>query len=442
MKYFFYSLTYLIASGIYAQDWIPQGKGMLTAGHLILSISVVNDSVIWATASESSVVTNQQPVPPNHLIKVLRSVDGGETWERHSVEEAAGNISWDIMADDANTAWITTTPLAPGDRTLYKTVNGGLTWTSKLTNDAVGVAVRRFDDQHLFVQTNDAVAYSSNNGETWSLDTIHEYLPDEFNTLAAGTNMVSVHGDTLWVGTTLGRVVRFTNYGASYEMIYTGSLNSIVSLSFADHLHGMIAYYNFNSGAFGLMRTQDGGNTWIFTPSKPETDFFYNVHHVPGTENTFVAVTNFFFNRGEYFGTTDFGNTWIKGGEIQDGHTNAVQFLNTNLGWVSTGNILTDSDPVAYKWNDDAPSGIKNEFRPLAGFILFPSPATNSVQYNYDEKTNGPHLETVTDLEGRTHSIKNTADCEIDISHLPAGIYFLNVQDNDRSGSLKFVKLP
>jgi photosystem II stability/assembly factor-like uncharacterized protein len=220
------------------------------------------------TAALESVALSGSPVPLDHKLKVLRSVDAGYSWEGHDV--ATGRFSFDIIAVDANTAWITTQSYGNGiSNALFKTEDGGDTWMNKLNHRTGGVFVRRFDDTHILCQVNDWYSWSEDGGENWKSDTIHEYLPNEFNTLAAGNNMVSVIGDTLWVGTSLGRIVRFTEYGATFQMIYTGTIYLIQSLTFADHLRGMIFHYNGTTGAFGLSRTHDGGNTWELTPSKP-----------------------------------------------------------------------------------------------------------------------------------------------------------------------------
>ena len=81
-----------------SQTWLPQGAGLFPNGYAIYSISVPNDSVVWLIASVESAVQGAGGVPANHLTKVARTTNGGETWQVHDVEEAVGRISFDIAA--------------------------------------------------------------------------------------------------------------------------------------------------------------------------------------------------------------------------------------------------------------------------------------------------------------------------------------------------------
>lgn len=434
-------LCMLVLDKAHTQDWIPQGQGLLPVGYLVMSISAVDDSVIWVTAAVESVVESGTAVPLDHKLKVLRSIDGGFSWTSHDV--ATGRFSFDIVAVNATTAWITTQSYGNGiANSIFKTEDGGFTWKNKLIHPAAGVFLRRFDEMHLLCQTNKYAAWSEDDGESWNLDTLIGYLPNEYNTLAAGNNMASAVGDTLWVGTTLGRIVRFTDYGDSYEMIYTGTIYVIQSLAFSDHLHGMIFHYNGNTGAFGLSRTSDGGNTWALTPTKPQTNKLYNITAVPGTTGTFVAVTEYSQNAAEYFWTTDFGETWIKGGDIEGAQTNAVQFLSPTLGWVSSGTISGANEPIVYRWLGDLSTSVQHEYIALAGFEISPNPATAMIHYKFNSGDESKlHQQSILDLNGHVLSTKKTYSPETNISNLPAGTYFLRVISGDKAGVRMFVKV-
>ena len=55
--------------------WTPQAIGLLPNNHFILGISVVNKDVVWAVADSASTFTS---VATNHIIKVLKTTNGGE----------------------------------------------------------------------------------------------------------------------------------------------------------------------------------------------------------------------------------------------------------------------------------------------------------------------------------------------------------------------------
>jgi hypothetical protein len=436
-----FSILFLsaITSGT-AQSWMPQGHGLLPLGYTILSMSAVDDTVIWLTAGLESVAESGAPVPLDHKLKVLRSVDGGNTWEVHDV--ATGRFSFDIIAVDANTAWITTQTYGNGiSNSLFKTEDGGETWMNKLNHGPAGVFIRRFDDTHLLCQVNDRYSWSDDGGENWIHDTIQEYLPQEFNTLASGNNMASFVGDTLWVGTILGRIVRFTEYGATFQMIYTGTIYVIQSLTFADHLRGMIFHYNESSGAFGLSRTHDGGTTWELTPSKPQTNKLYNITYVPGTSATFVAATEYSQDGAEFFWTTDFGETWVDGGEIKNAHTNCVQFLSPDKGWVSSGTITRTDEPIIYQWSSDIFSGTQQVQKIRKSITVLPNPAIDIIKYTWDGFDHQEHLLTVFNAKGETVVSRYSFQDELDIRFLPEGIYSLMIQSKDFLGNTRFLKI-
>lgn len=134
MKNFWQCLVLLvIANSANSQEWIPQGMNLLPDGYAVLSMSIVDDTVLWVITSDESVANSGTPVPADHQIFLFRSINAGQTWETIYVEESIGRISFDIQAESADEAWITTQDYASGlGRAIYKTEDGGVTWQQKL----------------------------------------------------------------------------------------------------------------------------------------------------------------------------------------------------------------------------------------------------------------------------------------------------------------------
>lgn len=374
-----------------SQTWTPQGAGLFPNGYAIYSISVPNDSVVWLIASVESAVQGAGGVPANHLTKVARTTNGGETWQVHDVEEAVGRISFDIAAIDANTAWMTGQDYGSGPgRALFKTVDGGVTWVKITGSIASGVFVRLFDEQHIYAHNNTSKTWSVNGGQTWLLGTLNQYQNGEFNVVVSGNNMADTKGDTVWVGTSNGRIVRSTGYGASTEFFDAG-FPFIQCVTFKDHLQGMLFWYDDVSN-FGLARTFDGGATWEATPSQPVTNKEYNVTYVPGTPGTFMTVTNRFGNGSEVFWTTDFGETWTAGDPIEGAITNCIDFHSPTSGWIAKGGAFTNpSIPSVYKWSGDVLSHTTVPVLKDIKIQTFPSPFTETLQVQalFDEPVSG-----------------------------------------------------
>ena len=81
-------------------QWQPQGSGLLPDNYTVISISAVNENVVWAVAFDETF--------SNFLPKILRTLDGGDHWEVKDVEEASGRFSLDIFGINDNIAWLTT----------------------------------------------------------------------------------------------------------------------------------------------------------------------------------------------------------------------------------------------------------------------------------------------------------------------------------------------
>jgi len=203
----------------------------------------------------------------------------------------------------------------------------------------------------------------------------------------------------------------------------------------------MIFHFNETSGAFGLSRTHDGGNTWELTPSKPETNKRYNITYVPGTPGTFMAVTEYSQDGAEYFWTTDFGETWVGAGEIKNAHTNAVAFITPDIGWVSSGTITQANEPVVYKWSSDIFSGTSDLQKQEIRIAVSPNPARDVIKYTWDGFNQQEHFLTVTNARGETVLSRSSFQDELDIRFLPEGIYYLGIESKDFKGNVKFLKL-
>jgi hypothetical protein len=90
-------------------------------------------------------------------------------------------------------------------------------------------------------------------------------------------------GNTIWFGTTTGRVYRTTDFGATWTAANTGA-NYISSVAFKNGSEGLALDSMSN-----LYKTLDGGATWT---SLGATGDYYSflIRYVPGTTNTYIAA--------------------------------------------------------------------------------------------------------------------------------------------------------
>ena len=163
---YFFLLLSLFLPKAYAQSWEAQAIDLLPINYGVYDVSVVNDSVVWAVAYDINIGS---PVPSDHLIICLRSIDGGLTWEVDSIEEAQGRISFDIVAFGPDTAFITTQNLGSWlGRGIYRTTDGGKTWMEVYNNPSGGVWIRFFNRQEGIVINRQSMARTDDGGNTWT----------------------------------------------------------------------------------------------------------------------------------------------------------------------------------------------------------------------------------------------------------------------------------
>src|SRR6266513_6183429 len=96
-------------------QWTVQTSGVTAR---LRGVSAVSDRVAWASGSG---------------ITVLRTSDGGATWQKLTVTTEQLDFR-DIDAIDARTAYVLSIGNGPASR-IYKTTDGGATWTLQFKNE-------------------------------------------------------------------------------------------------------------------------------------------------------------------------------------------------------------------------------------------------------------------------------------------------------------------
>lgn len=425
-----------LSTALFSQNWTPMPAGVFPNGLVVWSISAVGEKVVWAVAS-----TDANTIPSTHKIKILRSSDGGQTWTLLEVEEAPGRLCFQIVAEDSLTAWITTQDYGSGaGRALLKTTDGGINWTEKLKHRAAGVNLNRFaDGQHWLATNRQYNASSSDDGETWALDTLTSYFANEYQTLYSGTNMAAVVGDTAWHGTNAGRIVRFTDYGQSVDFLPgLGAGFEILSVAFHDHLNGLAWSFYAATGQARIIKTTDGGATWAQLAQQPGNTN-WNVAAVPGSPGFYVLSTAAYITNGRVAITKDFGETWSV--EVIGKALNAVQFTSPESGWIGAGKISSATQPAIYKYIGSPLVGVKTPEPLLPGFSVSPTPATDMVKLDFEGIFSGATVfGSLTDLAGRTVFSGEIFDNQLSVSDLPAGVYFLKIETGGKIGVAKVLR--
>jgi photosystem II stability/assembly factor-like uncharacterized protein len=239
---------------------------------------------------------------------IIRSTDGGETWQQRIVPDATSLDFRDIDAIDENTAFALS--IGPGEQSrIYKTSDAGTTWVEQFVNrdpkaffDAMafwdatrGIAVSdSVDGQFVILRTEDG-------GATWTRVPqagLPPALPNEGFFAASGTNVAVLPPGHVWIGTGAAgeaRVLRSSDGGFSWALSTTplasGPSSGIFSIAFADPSNGIVAGGDYKAESAisdNAAVTSDGGVTW--TLARGLSGFRSVVAYQPGSASTIVAV--------------------------------------------------------------------------------------------------------------------------------------------------------
>ncbi len=430
------------AQVVNAQSWEEQAVGLLPTNYGVFDIAVVDENIVWAVAFDQ---TLGGAIPLTHVTKVIKTLDGGLSWEIFDIEEAEGTISFDIEAFDANTAFITTQDFGNGiGKGVFKTEDGGESWIQKLNNEAAGVWIRFFNPQDGLVINRDLIATTSDGGETWQLvssDNIPPFQGNEFTILSSGNNSCQVIDDHIWFGTNKERVYRSKDKGYTWEAfdLSFGTNALILSVAFRDTLNG-VAVNASSTVNTSFAETTDGGETWEnITPSPGLA--IRNIAYVPGTDGVLIGTSDnatSVNNRVSAY-SIDFGKNWqIINTGVSFGGT---EFLTPNIGWTSKGGVSSPDQPAIYKWEGEFSVNSK-EIELNNNYKVFPNPFTDNVFISSPVGIKRYNLMTSDGQVIQSENIDSPFSDFLTFKNLNLGMYILEViTDDDKKITKKILKV-
>ena len=281
---------------------------------LLQAVSAVDANVVWVSG---------------HRGAVLRTVDGGTTWEAKPVAGADSLEFRDVHAFSKDVAWLLSA--GPGARSrIYHTKNGGKSWALQFTNadSAAFYDCFTFFDKRRGVAYSDAaggrtlVLRTDNGGRSWrhvGADRVPAPLEGEGAFAASGGCLTSHGSSRAWVttGSPEARVLRTVDAGKSWTAFPTpfvkGDGAGMSAASFRNEKVGigvgarMSPAYARDTAAAAVAMTDDGGMTWTLRSRPSAPGALFGVAWVPGATGE-TAVTSAI--SGLWF-TRDGAGTWV-----------------------------------------------------------------------------------------------------------------------------------
>ena len=261
--------------------WTPifDKQSVFSTGDVTIDPS--NSNIIWVGTGENN--------GGRHVSfgdGVYKSLDGGETWENKGLNKSEHISDIIVHPQDSNTVWVSSQgPLWTdgGERGLFKTTDGGDTWTNVLETDKwTGVTSLVIDSRNpdklyaatwqrqrtlpAFVGTGPGskIHTSDDGGTTWQ--ELNNGLPDA-DMGKIGLAISKINPDVIYAGIELnqrkGGVYRSANQGASWEKMSDevggGTGPHYYQELFADPHRFDRIYIVSNYSKY----SDDGGKTWI-----------------------------------------------------------------------------------------------------------------------------------------------------------------------------------
>ena len=312
----FASLSAQELSPITEPTLTPQNSGTTNG---LIAVSPVNPQVVWASGRAGTFTV---------------TTDGGQTWKAGVVPGAETLQFRDVQGFSAKVAYLMSigTSGDPGDFRIYKTEDGGATWTLQFQNQLPGA----FYDCFAFWTPGRGIAQSDSvngvfptlrttDGTTWQdiSGNMPPALPGEGSFAASGTCVATQGGQNAWVATgasSIARILATRDGGDTWNAydtpLVTGPSAGAFTVAFRNPWNGIVGGGDLDPGdpnSAGTAISSDGGVTWTLTNPPPVTGAIFGLSYVGrngnggGNDGRAVVITA---NEGGAAWTPDEGTTW------------------------------------------------------------------------------------------------------------------------------------
>jgi photosystem II stability/assembly factor-like uncharacterized protein len=384
--------------------------------------------------------------------RIMKTIDGGNTWAQYSI---TSNLNTIQFLDD-NIGYTNS------GRNFYKTLNGGNSWTNVGSIDSF-ISIPRFT----FVNENLGFAISGgtyggqvfktiNGGVTWSfLIDLFEYGGSSITFLDENTGFASGGAGS---NSYSRKVMKTIDGGDNWTQVL-----SQVSFGQIQFVNNMVGYGNRIGNSNGRMyKTTDGGTTWnisIELDDKNINSFYFTDKN----DGFFIG------DEGIIYQTSNGGTNWQKLNVLYENYR-LIGFHNKNVGFVrgESGRIYKTEDG-GLSWNlDSTIHGVNdlhiinnkiylagtygkiykkqskgvlatNNFSNIKRTLVYPNPAEGYIKLlntDISDKINSIEIYNIIGQKVCIENITNQSEIRIDLSNFKKGIYFIEVNFESKQKEL------
>jgi photosystem II stability/assembly factor-like uncharacterized protein len=459
----FFVAAFFIISTANAQ-WQVQNAGFNKDTLGFYEMSLPDKNTAWAVCYDGKLgLLSGRPV-----LDFTRTTNGGNTWIPGKMGNDKTLRFSNISAIDKKEAWVAMHKIGPVPNNLllsfgkgggvFHTTDGGKTW--KQNNCG-----KLFDNNSVprfvhFKNKNHGIAVGDPNGGYFEVYTTHNKgkkwkrvarakLPEPLPNEVAWISGYSVIGNTIWFGTSAGRMYKSTNFGRSWTVHVVDPLPGtyVNEIAFLDDGLTGVTHLRSSTRTF-VYSTTDGGLTWTnyFQPPNWKNS---RITAVPGTR-AFVSTSthgNQLFTGSSV--SYDAGQTWE---DIERDAPKAVcRFFDCTTGYAGgfflTGpplrggiyksQIVFQHPEVPATNNNQVQRTVQQEEKYSALVVkVYPSPASNVINVTLeDAMLDKQAVINLINSEGKIVQTKNSngsRSVQLNVIRQAPGYYIVSIESGGK----------
>jgi len=269
-----------------------------------ISNSSINGDLqcVWFTSPDTGFVGRTT------TFGMYKTVDGGNTWTQNFGYFFTNCYSMHFINDSIGWA-------GSYGNAIFKTVNGGLNW-SQQSNPGLSEPIRTiaFADSVRGIAVSTSYVYRTSNGTTWS----GTFYPTNFMSGALSPSGVAV------CGTTKGGLRQSSNYGSSFTEINPESGFSVFRR--VKFITSQIGWVGGDDGK--ILRTTDAGENWTLSANVP---YYSTCNDMAALSSSKLIIAT---DEGTLRTTTNSGSTFASITLDANIVLNAIHFPSATVGYV------------------------------------------------------------------------------------------------------------
>ncbi len=236
--------------------WSPLSDFLPQIGVSGIAIDPNDSDIIY-------IATGDDDAGDSYSVGVMKSVDGGMTWNQTGLNENNSPSSMsEIYIDpfDSQRLWVST------NQGVFRTLNGGTNWENVRSGNFTDLKLQPGDSNTIYAATGNRVYRTLDGGDTWTIIT---------NGVLSGTarlviDVTPANPEVLYIFTTdgsygAGKIYKSTDSGMNFTLTYNGAPNIFESSQAWFDMAFAVSDLDENeiyTGILNVWKSSDGGSNF------------------------------------------------------------------------------------------------------------------------------------------------------------------------------------